>query len=164
MKTFFKKNLQTTTETILFKLLKENLPNYYVAVQVSLSAIIYTKTYKSRSQFRTYYADYIICNENGEVPLLVIELDDKSHNNDKRELQDKRKNTVIQDAEIPLLRIKVGENFENVIKNEIIPILKKEKKAPTYETIDSEKIDKEPKGCLEIFGKAAIIIIILSLI
>jgi very-short-patch-repair endonuclease len=161
MKDYYPKNLQTNVELILFNMMKKELQNYYIAPQVAMSAIVQTPIYKKRAQFRTYYVDYIICDEKGEKPLLVIELDDTSHNNERREIQDKRKNTVLQLAEIPLLRIRVGENFKEKIENEIKPILRKEKIAPRYEMLN---LEKEPQGCLSFLGKAAIIFITLLLL
>jgi very-short-patch-repair endonuclease len=171
MSKYFKKNLQTTTEYVLFDLLKKNLPDYYIAPQVAMSAIVQSKFYKKRSQFRTYYVDFVICDEKAQKPLLVIELDDKSHDNENREIQDKRKNTVLHDAEIPLYRLRVGENFERTIKNEIIPILHYEKLPPEYELLDVEKVDTDNKNIFNIFdgcagqiGKGVIIFILLALL
>ncbi|MDR2406890.1 MAG: DUF2726 domain-containing protein [Bacteroidales bacterium] len=138
MKRFNKKNLQTKSERTLLYLIKRYLPRNYISAQVAMSAIIIANDTNDREKFNKYYLDYVICDEYGEEPLLVIELDDKTHDDKERQYRDRIKNTIIQEAEIPLLRIRKGDNFEYIIKNEIIPILKKEKNAPIYQTIDKK--------------------------
>jgi hypothetical protein len=133
---FYPKNLQTQNEIAFFEKLKFVFQNYHISTQVALSAIIETDNYKERSQFNTYYVDYVICDKKGEKPLLIIELDDNSHKREKRIIQDKRKNGVIQSAGIPFIRYKSKSSYDITdIANNTIPYLKGTKELPIYETL-----------------------------
>jgi very-short-patch-repair endonuclease/Sec-independent protein translocase protein TatA len=133
---FYPKNLQTQNEIAFFEKLKFVFPHYHIATQVALSAIIETDNYKERPQFNTYYVDYVICDKKGEKPLLIIELDDSSHNREKRKTQDRRKNGVIQTAGIPFIRYESRANYNITdIANNTVPYLNGSKTPPIYETL-----------------------------
>jgi hypothetical protein len=139
-----KKNIQTSTEKIFFQLLKQYLPTYYIGVQVAMSAIIESNI-DERKNYNRSYLDYVICDEQATKPLLIIELDDATHNTEKRKEQDQMKNAVIQDAKIPLYRVKVGDDFRLKIQNEIIPILQNKKYPPKYEAKYIKRQTKKSK-------------------
>jgi hypothetical protein len=139
-----KKNIQTSTEKIFYQILKQKLPNYYIGVQVSMSAIIESNI-EDRKNYNRSYLDYVICDEQVTRPLLIIELDDSTHNKEKRKDQDQMKNAIIQDAKIPLYRVKVGDDFRIKIQNEIIPILQNKKSPPKYEAKYISRKQKETK-------------------
>jgi very-short-patch-repair endonuclease len=133
---FYTKNLQTQNEIAFFEKLKYVFQDYHIATQVALSAIIETDNFRQRPLFNTYYVDYVICDKKGEKPLLIIELDDKTHKSEKRQNQDKRKNGVIQATGIPFIRYKSKTNYNITdIANETMPYLKGTKTPPIYETL-----------------------------
>lgn len=148
MSKFKKKNLQTANEAQFFQCLQTAFPNHYVAAQVALSAIVDAEEYKDRSQFRTYYADYIICDKSGVSPLLVVELDDTTHNRKKRIEQDQRKNGVLFDAQIPLYRFTARRSYDPVsVCGEIEPYLSGKIKPPEYPRLEGKGGGDKP-GCL----------------
>jgi very-short-patch-repair endonuclease len=108
---FLPKKIQTENEIAFFNILKKLFPDNYIAVQVCMSALISASDYKNRSQFRSYYVDFVICDQNAENALLIIELDDSSHNKEKRIQQDNRKNSVIAAANIPFVRYLAKRNY-----------------------------------------------------
>lgn len=144
---FKSKNLLTPNEQRFFYCLTRAVPKYHIAVQVSLSAMIESE-YFARSQYRTYYADFVICDKQTFKPLLVIELDDRTHNSQKRYQQDVRKNTILHEANIPLYRMTAKMKYDTAeIKNIIAPILSGESSPPELpRTITiNESINNENK-------------------
>jgi very-short-patch-repair endonuclease len=127
------KNLQTKNEVDFFERLKCVFPGYYIGTQVAMSAIIETDNFRERPQFNTYYLDYVICDKKGEKPLMIIELDDKTHYySEKRKTQDKRKNGIIQSTGIPFIRYKAQISYDITgIANNTIPYLNGTKTPPT---------------------------------
>ena len=139
---FKPKNLQTGAEAQFFERLQAAFPDLYIAVQVSMSALVEAIDYKDRTQFRTYYVDYVICDPKATRPLLVVELDDPTHNREKAKERDVRKNAVLKDAGIPLVRIKHLNNTPESLKRHLAPIITGEKKPPEYPTEISPRDDK----------------------
>lgn len=64
------------------------------------------------------HIDFIICRED-LTPLYAIELDDKSHNSEKRQESDKFKNKIFEKSRIELIRIKACSEYskEYIIRN-----------------------------------------------
>jgi hypothetical protein len=134
------KNLQTKNEVDFFERLKCVFPGYYIGTQVAMSAIIETDNFRERPQFNTYYLDYVICDKKGEKPLMIIELDDRSHYSEKRKTQDKRKNGIIQSTGIPFIRYKAQISYDITdIANNTIPYLNGTKTPPAYETLSLDE-------------------------
>jgi very-short-patch-repair endonuclease len=159
MSQFQKKYLQTPNEQEFFEKLQSIFPNNYIAIQVAMSAIITSEKFKDRSQFRSYYLDYVICDKKGREPLLVIELDDSSHKNEKNAERDKRKNGVLQDAQIPLIRFQARNSYStNSLQEEILPIFRGEKLAPKYERLSNN--EKNESGCLSVIATILMLIVI----
>jgi very-short-patch-repair endonuclease len=153
---FYPKNLQTQNEIAFFEKLKYIFQkDYHIATQVALSAIVKTDNYKERSQFNTYYVDFVICDKKGEKPLLIIELDDYSHESEKRKNQDKRKNGVIQSAGIPFIRYNSKPSYNiSDIANNTIPYLNGNNKTPIYETLPINKKHNNSNYNLSFFTPA----------
>jgi len=49
--------------------------------------------------------DFVLCNKSNLSPVLAIELDDNSHQNPERQERDAEIERILQEAELPLLRI-----------------------------------------------------------
>ena len=58
------------------------------------------------------HIDFIISDTNGKI-LCLIELDDKTHNYQKTTIEnDKFKNELFENLEIPLIRYRIGETWD----------------------------------------------------
>lgn len=97
----------TRNEQALYWHLVKALPDYIVLAQVQASRVIRVKKGENQqsylNRFNRMSYDFLICHKNS-YPLAVIELDDGSHQQAKRIESDNRKNKVLADAGIPLLR------------------------------------------------------------
>ena len=101
--------LQTDNETEFFHRLIVALPEFHVLAQVSMAALIEPNVPKlnKKAWWQAFVAiaqqrvDYVVADHDMNV-LVVIELDDRSHANKKR--QDKLRDARLQGAGIPSLR------------------------------------------------------------
>lgn len=64
--------------------------------------------------YRRWGVDFVLCERDTFTPLLVIELDDSSHNRADRQARDDFKNNVLSAAGLPLLRIPVRRHYDLV--------------------------------------------------
>jgi len=113
-----------------FDLLNEIVgSSYFVFPQVHLITLLdhKIKGQNWRGAFRHIdekSVDFVICDKNYIKPLLVIELDDRTHSYESRMLRDEEVNRILQDAHLPLLRFENHGSFnKEVIRNQLIPIL-----------------------------------------
>ena len=111
-----KKYFLTNVEREFFKVLEEAIKNeYYIFPQVNLSNLLFTEKgeeyYKYHNKIDRKSVDFVIIEKNYLAPLLVIELDDSSHNLEKRIERDDFVEEVLKEAEIPLLRLKTKELY-----------------------------------------------------
>lgn len=109
-----KEYLLTQTELKFYKLLKKITDdlNYNLFTQVSLYEIVNCKNYKNFNKIKSKSIDFVITEKNCKIKM-CIELDDKTHYNNKRIERDKFMNKLFKDLEIKLIRIPV-ENFYNI--------------------------------------------------
>lgn len=59
-----------------------------------------------------FHLDFVICDPETTRPLLVIELDDSTHSNEKSRLRDAFKDRVLRDAGLKVLRIQAAMAYE----------------------------------------------------
>lgn len=85
---------------------------YTLFCQVSLYEIVKNKNFKDFNKIKSKSIDFVITQENCKI-LLCIELDDNSHQKNKRIERDNFINKLFEDLEIKLLRIPV-QNFYNM--------------------------------------------------
>ena len=106
--------LLTKSELKFYRILKQitDKLGYSLFCQVSLYEIIKSKNYKDFNKIKSKSIDFVITQENCKI-LLCIELDDKSHEKQKRIQRDNFINKLFQDLEIKLLRVPV-QNFYNI--------------------------------------------------
>src|SRR6266550_4527355 len=104
---FFAKKLLTAPEQILYFRLLKALPDHIVLAQVQLSRMLGVK---KGSDFQSWLnrisqmsADFVICGKDATV-LAVIELDDTSHQSDRRKAADEKKAHALSAAGIKLVR------------------------------------------------------------
>lgn len=106
------KNLLTERERSLYQRLLSLYPEHMIFVQVALSQLIdvdrnHPESDSVRARYKQLVADFVLCRSDLSV-IAVIELDDPSHKRADRQYADARKNKVLTDAGIRLVRIPAG--------------------------------------------------------
>jgi very-short-patch-repair endonuclease len=66
---------------------------------------------KWANKVRQKHADFVLCTCDRLSPVLVIELDDASHNTKVQQRRDEEKNRVLQSAGLPLLRYRARASY-----------------------------------------------------
>lgn len=104
---FYPTYAMSRNEQQLYWKLVSALPDYIVLAQVQASRILKIKKSANQQYWfnrvnRMSY-DYVVCHKNS-YPLAVIELDDSTHERDDRQEADRRKNKILHDAGLTLLR------------------------------------------------------------
>lgn len=109
-----KEYLLTPTELKFYKLLKTITDelNYTLFTQIALYEIINCKNFKNFNKIKSKSIDFVITEKNCKIKL-CIELDDKTHNTNKRIERDTFINDMFKELDIKLLRIPV-QNFYNL--------------------------------------------------
>lgn len=104
---FYAKKPLSNPEQILYFRLKSALPNHIVLAQVQLSRFLGVKKGNNfqawNNRINRMSADFLICAKDSSV-VAVIELDDSSHDTDKRREADLKKDNAIKAAGIPIHR------------------------------------------------------------
>lgn len=90
--TFQKKPLLTNNEKEFFQRLKRAVPEYEIFVQVSMGALMTGKHQsgnhiRTRARFAQKIVDFVVATTDGDA-LLLIELDDRTHNKNKDRQRD----------------------------------------------------------------------------
>lgn len=88
----------------------------YVLAQVALGQLIFVKNAKGqkawRNRIQSKAVDYLICDAQKMKPLLVVELDDVSHESKDRQKRDQVLDEVLQAAGLPILHIKAAMHYD----------------------------------------------------
>jgi uncharacterized protein DUF2726 len=121
---FYLKRLLTQPEQVLYHRLVKALPNHIMLAQVQVSRVLGVKKgsrfheWNNRINRMTY--DFVICDKSSAV-IAAIELDDKSHESERRRNTDAKKNKATVDAGLKLVRWQVKSlPDEAMIQQEII--------------------------------------------
>ncbi len=100
------KPLMTENEKEFFNRLVLALPNHYVFPQVAFGALLQPnvkgnnkKYYSVRGTFAQKIADYVVCDQSMSI-IAIIELDDKTHSNDK----DAKRDAMLEQAGYKIIR------------------------------------------------------------
>jgi hypothetical protein len=106
------KGLLTNRERALYQSLHTLYPEHRIFVQVALSQLIdvpkdQPDRFSIRARFSQLVADFVLCRPDLSV-LMVIELDDRSHERRDRKAADVRKAKALTDAGLRLVRIPAG--------------------------------------------------------
>lgn len=118
------KPLMSNYERYFYNILKELEPNYKVIPQLNLASVItkinnnhyYTDLYRN--------VDFAIFDSNLENLLLLIEIDDKSHSNYKRQERDLKVKKICDEIDIDLIHFYTNyPNKQEYVYNRIITIL-----------------------------------------
>jgi very-short-patch-repair endonuclease len=121
---FAKKPLTPPEQVLYFRLLKA-LPDHMVLAQVQLSRMLGVKkgnNYQSwLNRINQMSADFVICAKDATV-LAVVELDDSSHQSDRRKAADNKKERALTAAGIKLIRWQARELPDDaVIRSALLP-------------------------------------------
>lgn len=111
------------SEAALFGILCRHMPKgFHVHGKVRLEDIIRVKRglpeqlrWAARGRVKSRHVDFLITNTSGK-PVLAIELDGASHNARQPSESDKVKTALFAAAGIPLRRIIVGHNFDDIAR------------------------------------------------
>ena len=109
------------SESALFLELQKQLPpDYHIFPNMRLADIVDAINgdgfYKRRNKILPRHIDFVICDSYFK-PILAIELNGSSHNRLDRMEMDEEKKKILEDAQIPLITVSVGDNFnESVLK------------------------------------------------
>jgi hypothetical protein len=108
--------LLTPTEARFFRALEQALPAYRVFPQVSMGALLRAQVPESSPLFWPAYktfglkiVDFVVCDSASLRPLLVVELDDPSH--DAKRAKDAQRDALLANAGLPVVRVDVREQL-----------------------------------------------------
>lgn len=109
---FYAKKPLTSPEQVLFHRLLAALPNHIVLAQVQVSRVLGVKRGHNFAQWnnrinRLSY-DFVVCAKDSTV-IAVIELDDSSHNDKRRQETDAKKDKATAAAGIKMIRWQVRD-------------------------------------------------------
>ena len=110
--------LMSRAEHELFDILVDVVGNqYYVFPQIHLPNILDNKIVGQnwRGSFRHIdekSVDFVICDKAYIKPLLAIELDDRTHEQNDRKGRDKEVERILGEANMPLLRFENNRHFD----------------------------------------------------
>jgi very-short-patch-repair endonuclease len=104
---FYVKRLLTQPEQVLYHRLVKSLPNHVVLAQVQMSRVLGVKKgfrfHEWNKRINRMSYDFVICDKASTV-IAAIELDDKSHESDRRRDGDAKKSKATTDAGLRLVR------------------------------------------------------------
>lgn len=108
-----KKCLMTNTEFKYYTAIKSvlNGSNYVLLPQIALSAIVERKEPHKYQSELSRVADFVIFSPEF-APLLVIEINDPTHNLRSRRLRDEKVKFILKSANLPLLTIDTATRFD----------------------------------------------------
>lgn len=111
--------LGSKTERNFYQVLQDILPrDYVVHCQVSLMALVQPVNFKDNSRTWAKRMDYVITDRNTKI-LAVIELDDSSHRQKKRQERDLYVNSALE-GHHKLLRFEATGNYDPIYVANII--------------------------------------------
>ena len=122
--------LFSVAELKFYKILRQIIHSEFtIFAKVRLADVVYIPKHYSNNKYNFYriqakHIDYLICRSNRVEPLVAIELDDSSHNTPDRQKRDKFLEDMLEDAKLPLIRIKVSSSYDiESIKKQLKNIL-----------------------------------------
>jgi hypothetical protein len=119
---FYVKCLLTQPEQVLYHRLVKSLPNHVVLGQVQMSRVLGVKKgfrfHEWNNRINRLSYDFVICDKASTV-IAAIELDDKSHESDRRREADAKNTKATTDAGFRLVRWHVTLPDELTIQREL---------------------------------------------
>ena len=120
---YHEKNLLTKNEMYFFEIIKKNFSDKYIIMpQVNLASIIEkNKNYPTQYQNELFRnVDFGIFDKKTTKPLLLIEINDSTHNQYKRKERDKKVKEICEKAQIKIINFYTNyPNKENYIVKRI---------------------------------------------
>jgi very-short-patch-repair endonuclease len=109
--------LLTEVEREFYTRLRAAIPQLLVLCQVQIGQFVELKDSSRRREIRNRYdrltADFVVCGEDFK-PLLVIELDDMSHDRPVQRARDAKKDTVLAAAGVAIVRFRGLASVERI--------------------------------------------------
>jgi very-short-patch-repair endonuclease len=122
----------TAFERECFNALTSTIGNqYYIFAQIHLDALLEHKIrgqswIGARARISQKSVDFVLCDKNSLKTILAIELDDSTHDIFERQQRDREVETILMDADIPLLRIPHEKRGDQAwMQNQIADLLRK---------------------------------------
>lgn len=122
-----KSSIMTQVELVFYKRLQEIFSqNFEIVPQAQLSSFL---SHKIKGQnwrgalatIQRKSVDYLICKKENFEPVVVIELDDNTHDSDDRRVRDKLVDEVCDKAELPIVHVRGFTELTNQeIKQQIV--------------------------------------------
>ena len=130
--TYEKRELITEYEKKLYIILEniikeKDYSNIIIQAKIRLADLIGTTTYNKRDFNRicSKHVDFVLCEKQNLKPLLIIELDDKSHNYENRRIRDDFVNQSLVQSGYKVLRIrnldktKIEQTITEILANKL---------------------------------------------
>jgi very-short-patch-repair endonuclease len=107
------------SESALFFELQKQLPsNHHIFPNMRLADIVDATNgygfYKRRNKILPKHIDFVIC-DSFFKPIVAIELNGSSHNRLDRIEKDEEKREILEEAQLPFVIIRVGDNFNEAM-------------------------------------------------
>lgn len=110
----------TLDELTTYRLLLEAVGDqFYIFPQIPYARLIQVKKgfeKQKRNTFDKKIVDFVLCDKERAVAKLAIELDGASHQNERTQVKDAKKDEMFRQVGLPLLRIKTGEFNKDSLK------------------------------------------------
>ncbi len=120
----------TNSEFTLYKMLIELFKDkYFIFTQVNYSHLIQPKKIgwkeerKYRSRIDRKSADFVLCDKEKVIPILIIELDGGVHNTRDKRSRDEFIDEIMKMSNLPILHIKNSDLNKDYISREIGSLL-----------------------------------------
>jgi cbb3-type cytochrome oxidase subunit 3 len=126
-----KKYFFTEAEKKFYLILKQvaDKNNWVVFSKVRLRDVLYAygkNKFFDNNRIKQKHVDFLLYDNSGFSPVVAIELDDSSHNLEKRIERDNFVDKVFASVDLPLLRVRAAANYDiNVLEQEILESINK---------------------------------------
>ncbi len=121
-----KASLMSESEKILYaNLLVAVGKEYDIFPQIALLSLVDKITQASYRNELFRIVDFAVCNRTSGAPMLVIELNDASHNREDRKARDEKVKCILERAGLPLLTLTLDEIYAPDLKKKVFSAIKK---------------------------------------
>jgi very-short-patch-repair endonuclease len=112
MRSGTKKKPISSHERKTLDILRMALPGYEVFPNMRLADVIKADKYLF-NQIKGFHLDFVICDQNSNI-VAAVELDDPTHDNQKAQERDAKKDAWLRKADIKLIRIRNPDEANNI--------------------------------------------------
>lgn len=114
-----RRSIMSPAERSFFRILEEavDASQYYIFPQAPLASLVYvqkgSESYlRHVNRIRSKVVDFVLCSRDSLVPVLVVELDDSSHERDDRKERDAFVDSVMNKVKLPILHVKAARDYD----------------------------------------------------